>query len=430
MRESYSPENINNFTRLDLKREKELSSSETEAMALEAASELQNLDAYINGEKPEAEGSKILEQYKSLVKFLENKTSEELKMQVDKEGRFNPADFSHFSLSVNPPGMICVELGNTQDLVQFRKILHGDSLQGKLSGLVSGGDDRDSEIFAMLHFDPEVFGGGDYLGVVVSVKDKFKDERAKKDLLNHERSHALTSRLIRPNFQRKVVNIDFARSIRDNRQAVLDLENGKALKFAKELDVLPSEGTPEHMMPLSIAVEISRELYLMDELRAYAYSHGILPPKYRTTDADISGQDVANSLGPDTAKKYFELWLLHTKAYLTSKELEARSLAILGASLSLEQAKNLLSKEFEQQMPGGQSTNEHFTSSLVALSIILNHEQYKDFNYGEAGTLISEDQVREMLVVPKEEVDREIVIRFGRFEAMPEKAQEAYKKIY
>ncbi len=401
-------------------------------MSLETSKNIYQLDAFIDGkEKLTETDTPITQKYREAVAFLENKSAEELRAIFDPEGKFIPEEFSHFEISIDPPGAIHLELGNSADLAKLIAILNTG--RGSILKYLKTGDDREIELFAAQYYSPKVFGGGNYLGVIVTIREHNQDPKTKQKILRHEYSHALMQEVIRPLSHRKVVNIGLGDSLREVQGTIDALGPEKATELAEVLGVVPPVDTRDHMRPLVIGTDIYNEQYFLDELRAYTFSAGPLPPKRQITDKELEGEDNPQSAKVETVKKYFEVNLLHTKARLTSKEARARSLAILGSALSLEQAKRLLEQDSASWEFDQGETNQNFEDRIDMLNKILNDPEYKsyrDFQHQQGGELVSQEKMKQVILPNKEMVDAEVIRRYGSIGNAPAEFQQNYSAIY
>ena len=111
-----------------------------------------------------------------------------------------------------------------------------------------------------------------------------------------------------------------------------------------------------------------------------------------------------------------------------SDEARKRSLAILGASLSLSQAVRFLDAELKDWR--FDQNDDQFANRLLALRLILDSEKHMDFSLGERGAVIDQQHVRRVLIPDRELIDEEIVRRWGTIQTAPKKVRESYEKIY
>lgn len=403
-----------------------------DGLSLRTSIDIRQIDAFIDGKQefPETD-TPITKKYRETLTSLSDKTPEELRAILDPEGKFDPREFSVFEISTEPPGAIHLELGNSADLAKLRNILTKGTM-GSLLKLAGVGDEREMELFAAQYYPPRSFGDGNYLGVIVTVRENNQDPKTKKESLRHEYSHALQE-VIRSLSHRKVVDIGLGDRPVHIRKMIVDMGREKADQLAEILGVLPSADTVDHMRPLVIGTDIYNEQYLLDELRAYTFNAEPLPPKRQITDRELEGEDSPQSLEVETVKKYFEVNLLHTKARFTSREARSRSLAILGSALSLDQAKRLLEQdsvnwEFEEN-----ESNQDFENKLDILNKILidpEYKSYRDFQHQQGGELVSKEKMREVILPSKEMVDAEIARRYGNIDSATEKFRQNYSAIY
>ncbi|MDP3957257.1 MAG: hypothetical protein Q8Q10_02030 [bacterium] len=401
-------------------------------LSLETSQVLFQIDAFVDGkEKLPEVGTPIIQKYREAIKALEGKTPEELMATIDPEGKFNPQEFSLFSVSMDLPGAIHLEVGNSADLTRLRSILNKGRIN--LLRLAGIGDQREVETFGGQYYPPQVFAGGNYLGVIVTVHEHNQDQKTKEKTLKHEYSHALMQQVIRPLFHRKVVNIGLGDSLREIRDSIDVLGSEKASQLADALGIVSNPSFPEHTRPLFIGKDIYDEQYLLDELRAYTFNMGALYPKRQITDLSLEGEDAPGNAKPETVRKYFEVNLLHTKARITSRDACARSLAILGSTLSLDQARRLLEQDSKDWKFNEGDNDEEFESTFDILNKIFNDPQYKayrDFGHKEGGELVTQNRMREVVLPSKEMVDKEIARRYGSMSKIPEKFQQHYSAVY
>lgn len=401
-------------------------------LSLTTSKDIKQIDAFIDGkqELPETD-TPITQKYRETLMSLENKSSEELRTIIDPEGKFDPQEFSVFEITTEPPGTIHLELGNSADLAKLRGILNKG--RGSLLKLAGVGDEREIELFAAQYYPPKVFGGGNYLGVIVTVRENTQDPKTKKDILRHEYSHALMQEVVRPLSHRKVVNIGLGDRLMDIQKTIDIMGPEKASQLAEALGVTPSADTVDHMRPLIIGTDIYNEQYLLDELRAYTFNAGPLPPKRQITDKELEGEDSPQSTKVETVKKYFEVNLLHTKARMTSREARARSLAILGSALSLEQAKRLLEQDSADWKFDESESDKDFEYKIDILNKILTDPEYKsyrDFQHQQGGELVSQERMRQVILPSKEMVDAEITRRYGNIGNTSEEFRQNYSAIF
>ena len=401
-------------------------------LSLETSKDILQIDAFIDGKEklPETD-TPITQKYREALASLENKSAEELRAVFDPEDKFKPEEFSHFEISVEPPGAIHLELGNSADLAKLRGILNKG--RGSLLKLAGIGDEREIELFAAQYYPPKVFGGGNYLGVIITIRENIQDSKTRQNILRHEYSHALRQEVVRPLAHRKVVNIGLGDSLREVQGTIDALGQERATELAEALGVVPPADTNDHMRPLVIGTDIYNEQYLLDELRAYTFNAGPLPPKRQITDKELEGEDSPQSAKVETVKKYFEVNLLHTKARLTSKEARAKSLAILGSAVSLDQAKRLLEQDSASWKFDDGESNQDFEYKIDILNKILNDPEYngyRDFQHQQGGELVSQEQMRQVILPSKEMVDAEVVRRYGAIENASTEFQQNYSAIY
>ena len=405
-------------------------SRELDELSARASNEVYQIDTAIEGRELSEPGP-LTQKYKEMASFLEGKTPEDLKGVLDPQDKFNPAEFSHFELRTDLPGAIHLELGSSADLAKFREILNQD--KGSLLKLAGIGDQREVELFAAQYYPPKVFAEGNYLGVIITIREHNQDEQTRQGSLRHEYSHAIMQQVVRPLHHRTVVNIGLGDRLREIQQTVEDMGPEKAAKLAEALGIAPDPETREHMKSLVIAKDIYDEQYLLDELRAYTYNAGPLPPKRQISDLELEGEDSPQSAKVETVRKYFRVNLLHTKARIISKEARARSLAVLGSSLSLEQARRLLEQSAAEWKFDETEDNDAVERKLRTFNLILNDPEYKhyrDFNHQQGGELLSQAEMREILLPDKQLVDQEIVRRYGSVDQAPQTLQDNYKNLY
>lgn len=401
-------------------------------LSLATSKDVWQIDAFIDGKgKLPETGTPITQKYQETLASLENKSPDELRVIIDPEGKFDPQEFTVFEITTEPPGAIHLELGNSADLAKLRGILNKG--RGSLLKLAGIGDEREKELFMAQYYPPKVFGGGNYLGVIVTVREKIQDPKTKKDILRHEYSHALMQEVIRPLSHRKIVNIGLGDRLMDIQKTIDVMGPEKATKLAEALGVVPNADTADHMRPLIIGTDIYNEQYLLDELRAYTFNTGPLPPKRQTTDKELEGEDSPQSAKVETVKKYFEVNLLHTKARITSREARARSLAILGSALSLEQAKRLLEQDSVNWKFDENESDKDFEYKIDTLSKILidpEYKSYRDFQHQQGGELVSQERMREVILPNREMVDTEIVRRYGNINNASEEFRQNYSVLF
>lgn len=403
-----------------------------DTLSLATSKEIYQIDAYVDGlgKLPEVD-TPIIQKYREAIKFLEAKTQEELRAFIDPEGKINTQDFSVFELSEEPPGAIHLELGNSADLIRLREILNAGRVH--LLALDGMGDQREAETFGGQYYPPKVFGGGEYLGVIVTVRKHNQDPETKKKTLRHEYSHALMQQIVRPMVHRKVVNVGLGDSLREVKGVIDALGSEKASTLVEVLGIDLHSNTPEHVRSLFIGKDICDEQYLLDELRAYTFNMGALYPKRQITDLSLEGEDAPGNAKPEVAKKYFEVNLLHTKAKIISREARSRSLAILGSSLSLAQAKKLLEQDSRDWKFNEKDSDKEFELTLDISAKVLfdpKYEVYRDFTHKEVDELVSQDRMKQVLIPNKEMVDAEIVRRYGNIENASQDFQQNYTAVY
>lgn len=411
----------------------EFTKERIDGLSLATSKDISKIDAFIDGkQEPPETDTPITQKYKEALTSLENKSPEELRAILDPEGKFNPREFSVFEITAEPAGAIHLELGNSADLAKLRGVLN-KGRAGSLLKLAGIGDEREIELFAAQYYPPKVFGGGNYLGVIVTVRENTQDTKTKKDILRHEYSHALMQKIVRPLSHRKVVNIGLGDRLADIQKTIDVMGPEKASQLAEALGVTPSADTVDHMRPLIIGTDIYNEQYLLDELRAYTFNAGPLPPKRQITDKELGGEDSPQSAKVETVKKYFEVNLLHTKARMTSREACAKSLAILGSALSLDQAKRLLEQDSADWKFDESESDKDFEYKINILDKILidpEYKSYRDFQHQQGGELVSQEQMRQVILPNREMIDLEIIRRYGNISNTPKEFQQNYSAIY
>lgn len=429
-----SPESSPQFKPLvDKENAFEFTSEAIDELSLRTSESIRQIDAFIDGNQ-ESLGSEspIIRRYREALNFLTDKTPEELQGVIDPENKFDPREFSVFKISTEPPGAIHLELGTSEDLARLRNIL-SEGQGGSLSKILATGDEREIELFAAQYYPPKVFGGGNYLGVIVTVRENIQDPKTIKGIMRHEYSHALMQEVIRPLSHRKVVNIGLGDRFAGIRKTLQDMGAEKTGQLAEALGVTPSADTPDHMRSLVIGTDIYNEQYLLDELRAYTFNMGFLPPKRQITDKELEGEDSPQSAKVETVRKYFEVNLLHTKAGIISRNACSRSLAILGSCLSLSQAERLLEKDSLHWKFDENENDQDFENRISALSKILiesEYETYRDFQHRQGGELISQEHMWRVILPSKEMVDAEIARRYGNISNTSEEFQKKYLALY
>lgn len=428
-----NPESFPQFTPPQEKQEAiEFTRERIDGLSLATSKDILKIDAFIDSKQELTEtDTPITQKYKEALTSLENKSPEELRAILDPEGKFDPQEFSVFEITTEPPGAIHLELGNSADLAKLRGILNKG--RGSLLKLAGIGDEREIELFAAQYYPPKVFGGGNYLGVIVTVRENTQDQKTKKDILRHEYSHALMQEVVRPLSHRKVVNIGLGDRLADIQKTIDVMGPEKASQLAEALGVTPNVDTVDHMRPLIIGNDIYNEQYLLDELRAYTFNAGPLPPKRQITDKELEGEDSPQSAKVETVKKYFEVNLLHTKARMISREARARSLAILGSALSLDQAKRLLEQDSADWKFDESESDKDFEYKIDILNKILidpEYKSYRDFQHQQGGELVSQERMREVILPNREMVNAEITRRYGDIQNAPEEFRQNYSAIY
>ena len=379
------------------------------------------IDDYMDRQEalPE-EGDVLMDRLRKAAHWIRERDEASLRHTVDPNGELPWDRFSYVSVTAHPAGAICVELGNAEDLKIFRARWERGSITHILQEMGLG-DSRGEDTFAAQYFRRELFGPGDHLGVIVVIRDQQPDETRRNKTIRHELSHAILAEVVRPLHHRRFFAIDLNTNAVDRKAVILALGD-EGIELARRLDLLPAPECPPHLLHLFIGARFRDEIFLLDELRAHTYDHFSHPPKTQITDVELAEAE------PAMVKNYFEVYLLHLRARLMSDEARKRSLAILGASLSLSQAVRFLDAELKDWR--FDQNDDQFANRLLALRLILDSEKHMDFSLGERGAVIDQQHVRRVLIPDRELIDEEIVRRWGTIQTAPKKVRESYEKIY
>lgn len=308
------------------------------------------------------------------------------------------------------PGIIVIHLKGGKDAAQFDADTESElSKKLKAFGAETGASVTiygEGRAFIGKSVDLETLGIDKdlpILGVIV-VCDEVGDQTEKEGVTNHEYAHALYKSILQP-FLHKYLSgaqfkqaeeftawtTKFSEGVRDKLFLALgDFSTGKTARLKHTIQNPPviSRRRPswEALIPgvkvITPKEQLDEEYYdvlyeeqkLMDEMRAYGFSHPSSLPTPSPTPLRIEAPTYTEQRGymdPAMVERYFKLHLLVLRSYYQSSDLHLKVLSILGASQTLAQATRLI-EPLTAKSPWQITSKKDFDELITIVSSLMN----------------------------------------------------------
>lgn len=348
------------------------------------------------------------------------------------------------------PGVILIKLQSTADCIQFEKDIEDFALRemreiAERDGIDLKVDSDDKGVFTGKAVELKSLGLDFNLPIlgVIAVCESAPD---KNDIADHEYAHAQYAALVKPFMHRYL-------------SAMAESDQGSVLRFQKlplstrtkmatalgpistERSKRPvaTEKTPQQLATiaklqaaglnvLEISAEdapdyervltLKEEHNLLDELRAYIFSNGVLAPTSRITPLKMEkspgvqeeeDDEQEGYIDPEMAERFLKLHLLLLKSAYTAFHRLALMRSLLVTSQTLAQATRLISAEVNNDA-GEFDTLLLFSRFLQLVTAIAkpSSDQPELYQIGD-------------VIIPKQEVIRTLLPPRGKFEAAVQK---------
>ncbi len=287
------------------------------------------------------------------------------------------------------PGVIVIHLKDGKDAAQFNADTESDfNKKLKTWGADQGvpvtvsGDERG---FIGKSMDLESMGLPETLPIlgVIVVCDEVGDQTEKEGVTNHEYAHAVYKGLLQPFLHKYLSGAQFkkeedftqwtTRFTKERRKKLFEALGDFSTKKSEQLDesiknpppalpksrrslteLLTIQGIPvrtithEEQLEREIYDVLFEEQYILNELRAYGFSHATVDPLPGLTHLKIRPlRDKWNTNEPGVmdlkmVQRYFQVHMLTVRSYFQSPELHLKALSILGTAQTLDQATRLI----------------------------------------------------------------------------------------
>ncbi len=287
-------------------------------------------------------------------------------------------------------------------------------------------DDLEDEFTKKLReiFGPEVSINpnrkkkGDWLGKSISLKSLGPDEKIpvlgviairddaerRESVIDHEYAHRQYRDIIKPFLHHYLSNGKLKLEYFAGR--INKLSETTKSKLMAALGEISTENREENA-DRKLWDALNHEHELLNELRAYSFSHGVTVPNDRITDLKMEKAKYPGENGyidPEMARRYLQLHLLLTKSYVTSQpHAHGRVVCILGAAQSLSQAIRLIQEKLDN--PGGFNSAEHFAEYLNFIAQIASGRVDDICSYRIGDVEIPKQEVITTLLIAKEKFE-------------------------
>ena len=280
------------------------------------------------------------------------------------------------------------------------------------------------------------------LGVLVVCED-IEDEESKNGVIRHEYAHAIYSEILKKFIHRYFTGIDgyptfqrwtkrFTEEIRGRLFSAIGDFSTKQLIKAREpetdasikrrRDIIEGWGfsekdvtTREDNLFSAIQGTLCEEQYLLNEMRAYGFSHSIIDPLMRITHLKIQeprDDFTFNIMDSLMVQRYFDLHLAVVKTFLLSDELRLLTLSVLGVSQNLTQAQRLVQQITETRKSQNFASAEKFQYFVSFVSKLARGslKHFVDYNVSGQQIITYQDAAKRLL--PSREIFEQAVAQY------------------
>jgi len=203
------------------------------------------------------------------------------------------------------------------------------------------------------------------------------------------------------------------------------IENQLSKKFAElGIPTMPQE----EVLDSELWQTLRKEQDLLDEMRAYGFSHDITSPKTQITALKMEKPEYEGQLGyidPKMAQRFLQLHLLVLKSFLTSLYCFYYTRCLLGVSQTLSQAIRLIEAEVDSSA-GQFDSPERFKVFIHFVERLASGKIDHIFTYQIGEAVIPKDEVLKTLLPPREKFEEAVRI----FEMSKEPELEEIRKLY
>ncbi len=335
------------------------------------------------------------------------------------------------------PGVILIKLQSKADAIQFEKDIEPPVVQ-QMRAIAERegfdfrveGDDLDAFVgkstsLSSLGIDDDI----PILGVI-AVRENAED---KEGVADHEYAHAQYATIVKPFVHRYFsamgnspqasvarmrslplitreklfIALGRINTVRDQK-VVISQKNVKQREVLAKLQAAGSvcEVSPEDLPDHDIEKTLMEERNLLDELRAYAFSHGIIDPNNRITPLKMEKApgDEPGYIDTQMAQRFLDLHLLLLKSRYAALRQHGLIRCILATSQTLSQAIRLIGPEVNA-VAGEFVHEDAFQAFLRLVNFIANRPTDKPEFYSIGDTSIPRNKVLAGLLPPRDKFE-------------------------